>query len=66
MILLPFAADFRWMRQRDDTPWYPTAKLLRQSALGDWDSVIVDLGDELRQMNHHHYSSATGIDHAGS
>ena len=40
VILLPHAADFRWMRDRDDTPWYPTAKLLRQPAFGDWDSVI--------------------------
>ena len=37
VILLPHAADFRWMRQRADTPWYPSAKLLRQPAFGDWD-----------------------------
>ena len=40
MILLPHAADFRWMRDRDDSPWYPSAKLFRQPAFGDWDSVI--------------------------
>jgi tetratricopeptide (TPR) repeat protein len=50
VILLPFAADFRWMRHRDDTPWYPTAKLLRQPAFGDWDSVIARLRDELLQL----------------
>jgi ADP-heptose:LPS heptosyltransferase len=50
-ILLPYAADFRWMRGRTDTPWYPTAKLMRQPAFGDWDSVIADLHDELRQLN---------------
>jgi tetratricopeptide (TPR) repeat protein len=49
VILLPYAADFRWMRDRADTPWYPTAKLVRQPAFGDWDSVIVRLHDELRQ-----------------
>jgi tetratricopeptide (TPR) repeat protein len=49
-ILLPHAADFRWMRARDDTPWYPTAKLLRQPAFGDWVSVIARVGDELRQL----------------
>jgi tetratricopeptide (TPR) repeat protein len=48
VILLPHAADFRWMRARPDTPWYPTAKLLRQPAFGDWDSVIGRLADELR------------------
>lgn len=51
VILLPYAADFRWMRSSDVTPWYPTAKLLRQPAFGDWDSVIVRLQDELRQWN---------------
>jgi tetratricopeptide (TPR) repeat protein len=50
LILLPYAADFRWMRGRDDTPWYPTAKLLRQTAFGDWDSVIAGLGDEIRHL----------------
>ena len=50
VILLPHAADFRWMRNRDDSPWYPGAKLLRQPAFGDWDSVIARVGDELRQL----------------
>jgi tetratricopeptide (TPR) repeat protein len=50
VILLPYAADFRWMRNRDDTPWYPTAKVLRQPAFGDWDSVIGRLRDELGQI----------------
>ncbi len=48
VILLPHAADFRWMRQRADTPWYPSAKLLRQPAFGDWASVIHGLRGELR------------------
>jgi tetratricopeptide (TPR) repeat protein len=47
VILLPYAADFRWMRNRDDTPWYPTAKLFRQPAFGDWDSVIDRVREEL-------------------
>ena len=47
VILLPHAADFRWMRDRDDTPWYPTAKLLRQPAFGDWDSVIARVGERV-------------------
>ena len=50
VILLPYAADFRWLRRRADTPWYPTAKLLRQPAYGDWDSVIADLAGELRRF----------------
>jgi tetratricopeptide (TPR) repeat protein len=50
IILLPHAADFRWMRQRGDSPWYPTAKLLRQRAFSDWDSVIIRLRDEMRPL----------------
>ena len=50
VILLPHAADFRWMRERDDTPWYGSAKLVRQPAFGDWDSAIGRLGHELREI----------------
>jgi len=39
-ILLPFSSDWRWMLRRDDTPWYPTARLFRQPSIGDWESVI--------------------------
>jgi tetratricopeptide (TPR) repeat protein len=48
LILLPHAADFRWLRASSDTPWYPAAKLLRQKAFGDWDSVIGRVAEELR------------------
>jgi Tfp pilus assembly protein PilF len=51
LMLLPYGADFRWMRDRDDTPWYPTTKLLRQPCFGDWDSVIARLADELRRLS---------------
>ncbi len=51
VILLPYAADFRWMRDRSDTPWYPTANLIRQPAFGDWDSVVAHLRNELRQVS---------------
>jgi tetratricopeptide (TPR) repeat protein len=50
VILLPHAADFRWMRGREDTLWYPTAKLFRQPAFGDWDSVIARLREELQRL----------------
>jgi tetratricopeptide (TPR) repeat protein len=48
IILLPFAADFRWLRTSRETPWYRSAKLLRQPAFGDWDSVIAGLADEIQ------------------
>ena len=38
--LLAFASDWRWMLDRADSPWYPTMRLYRQPAPGDWDSVI--------------------------
>ncbi|MGG1948060.1 tetratricopeptide repeat-containing glycosyltransferase family protein [Trinickia sp. NRRL B-1857] len=34
---------WRWMLEREDTPWYPSARLFRQPSLGDWDSVIDDI-----------------------
>lgn len=49
VILLPHAADFRWLRERQDTPWYPTARLLRQPSFGDWDGVIAGLAGELQR-----------------
>lgn len=39
-VLLPFNADWRWMRNRTDSPWYTAARLFRQPTLGDWESVI--------------------------
>jgi len=48
-ILLPFAPDFRWQLNRSDSPWYPTATLLRQPAPGDWDSVIDIAATRLRR-----------------
>ena len=38
--LLPYDADWRWMLDRPDTPWYPTMQLFRQPSPGRWDSVI--------------------------
>jgi len=47
-ILLPFNPhDWRWMLDREDSPWYPTARLFRQPANGDWASVIRRVDEEL-------------------
>lgn len=48
-ILLPHAADWRWLAEREDSPWYPTARLFRQPAPGDWDSVIARVRRELER-----------------
>jgi tetratricopeptide (TPR) repeat protein len=46
-ILLPHNPDWRWMLDRDDSPWYPTARLFRQPAFGDWKNVIQRVRAEL-------------------
>ena len=40
MVLLPYTPDWRWLGQREDTPWYPTLRLVRQPAPRDWKSVV--------------------------
>lgn len=49
-LLLPFTPDYRWLLDRDDTPWYPTARLFRQPAPGDWAHVIARVGTALREL----------------
>ena len=41
--LLPYSADWRWFRDRDDSPWYPTMRLFRQAKQDEWGSVIQDI-----------------------
>lgn len=45
--LLPWACDWRWLDDRDDSPWYPTMRLFRQPRRGDWASVATRVADEL-------------------
>jgi hypothetical protein len=42
-LLLPFSPDWRGLQHRSDSPWYPTMRLFRQPALGDWTSVIASV-----------------------
>ena len=46
-VLLPFAAEWRWLEGRNDSPWYPTMQLFRQPCPGDWQSVFEQLKSEL-------------------
>jgi hypothetical protein len=39
-VALPYAADWRWLLEREDSPWYPTMRLFRQDRWGDWDGVF--------------------------
>jgi Tfp pilus assembly protein PilF len=50
-VLVPFAPDWRWGLTGETTPWYPTARLFRQTSPGDWDSVIARVGAELRRFS---------------
>ena len=47
--LLPYDPDWRCIRAREDSPWYPTMRLFRQSSPGDWTSVIARVARELRR-----------------
>ena len=47
LVLLPFQPDWRWMLDRERSPWYPAVKLFRQPKPGDWHSVINRLRAEL-------------------
>ncbi len=49
-ILLPHIPDWRWLLGRDDSPWYPTARLFRQDATRRWDDVIVRVQAALRDF----------------
>jgi hypothetical protein len=46
-VLLPFAPDWRWLLEREDSPWYPTARLFRQPRHGDWQAVMERVRGEL-------------------
>jgi hypothetical protein len=49
-LLLPFGADFRWLRERPDSPWYPSARLFRQHAFNDWGRAVNALRHELTRL----------------
>lgn len=50
-IVLKKVPDWRWLLDRDDSPWYPTARLFRQTRAGDWDEVFERLAGELARLN---------------
>jgi tetratricopeptide (TPR) repeat protein len=52
-VLLPFIPDWRWLLDRDDNPWYPTARLFRQDDTRDWDNVIVRVQAALHDFVQH-------------
>lgn len=49
-VLLPKVPDWRWMLEREDSPWYPSMRLFRQGASGDWAAVIQRVKESLTQL----------------
>jgi ADP-heptose:LPS heptosyltransferase len=48
---IPFAPDWRWLLDREDSPWYPSARLFRQASPGDWAGVAERVAQALRAMS---------------
>ena len=49
-LLLASVADWRWLRERKDSPWYPTMEIFRQKRMGDWAGVLNEVADRLREI----------------
>ena len=52
--LLSLMPDFRWLLWREDTPWYPTMRLFRQTSVDDWDSLLQRVAKELAGLAERH------------
>jgi ADP-heptose:LPS heptosyltransferase len=51
--LLPAAADWRWMAETDESPWYPTMRLLRATREGGWDELLARAAATMRNVAQH-------------
>jgi hypothetical protein len=49
-VLLPFSADWRWTKDADRSPWYPSARLYREARPGDWDGVMARVAQDLAAL----------------
>ena len=50
-LLLPFSPDWRWLLNRNDSPWYPSIKLYRQDKIGNWDNILEQLKIDLQKYS---------------
>jgi tetratricopeptide (TPR) repeat protein len=49
-VALPFVPDWRWLLDREDSPWYPTLRLFRQTRLDDWEGVFLRMAAALSEL----------------
>lgn len=49
-VILPFSHDWRWLQDRQDSPWYPSMRLFRQPSSGDWSSVVQQIQHDLAAL----------------
>jgi hypothetical protein len=49
-LAIPTAADWRWLREREDSPWYPSLRLFRQRQWGDWDELFGRMASTLQRQ----------------
>lgn len=61
-LLLPFMPDWRWQLAREDSPWYPSMRLFRQSAPGDWSGVMDRVGAALEGESERKLARRPGAD----
>ena len=59
-VMLPKPADWRWLLDRTDSPWYPTMRLFRQTVTGNWTTVIDEICETLRPIVHNQIEQLYG------
>ena len=56
-LILSYSADWRWLLDRNSTPWYDSIRIFRQKLIGDWDFVIKQIQLEFNNLNYHKIKS---------